>query len=492
MRMSKAFCKIAFVFMFSGYAIAASKDDDASERLSYKPLVISGEFVRPKELEPNVQFWKRVYSEWSSDEIALSDRDDLRLVYYVVKLPMSFDRIHRPTYENILKNAKEELVRVLQSLDEKRPSSERGLQGMERDVYIALKDIPDSDKYSHSDNIRAQVGRKDTFAAGLENSGHYDMEIRERLKASGLPEELVALVFAESMFFAPSHSKAGAKGLWQFVKGTAKQYGMYMNPLVDERLDPVLSTDAAIQYLKDAKRILGEWPLVITSYNYGTGIRRAADAVGSRNLVDIIRQYQGKRFGFASKNYYSEFLAALDVYANAQQHFPGVKPAQHWDYDMVKMPYSAYVRDLVAVDAVEKEWLLDHNPALSREVQNGQEIIPKGYILRVPKETARTFFIKLAKANQRQKDRAEAHIRIKHRANGKQTIKQIAGLYDVFVSSVSKRLGLQPGQRIKRGTVVEVRSEDTRYSEIPAPLYQPSFADSPKDAKKSRQGKKAV
>jgi membrane-bound lytic murein transglycosylase D len=92
----------------------------------------------------------------------------------------------------------------------------------------------------------------------------------------------------------------------------------------DDRLNPIRSTEAAAKLLRSNYDLLGDWPLAITAYNYGTGgIARAAEMFGG-DYARMVERYNGPRFGFAVKNYYAEFLAALEVYQHEEQYFPGI------------------------------------------------------------------------------------------------------------------------------------------------------------------------
>src|SRR5262249_5095074 len=140
----------------------------------------------------------------------------------------------------------------------------------------------------------------------------------------GLPVELALLPMVESGFNRYARSKCGAVGLWQFTRSTGKEY-MTVNGGRDDRLNPARATEAAAQLLLHNHDLLGSWPLAITAYNYGTsGMMRAVEATGGGDYCEILRRWDGPRFGFASKNYYSEFLAALQVYQYREAYFPGI------------------------------------------------------------------------------------------------------------------------------------------------------------------------
>jgi hypothetical protein len=133
------------------------------------------------------------------------------------------------------------------------------------------------------------------------------------LRRHNVPEELAALPLVESSFNPHARSKAGAVGLWQFIRATGKNY-LSITRRRDDRRDPIRATEAAARLLKHNYEALGSWPLAIMAYNHGKeGIQAARTAVGSSAAEVIIAQYEGPRFGFASRNFYPEFLAALEL-----------------------------------------------------------------------------------------------------------------------------------------------------------------------------------
>lgn len=339
------------------------------------------EFPRPDILLPNIAFWKRIYGELTSNQIVFSDYDDLGLVYRIINVPSS-----GKTREQAIKKGKLELAAVLKELETCQPESADDLKGLAKEVYLALEDNPRKDKYRRTDFIRAQNGLRDQFKDGYKRSGAHEQEIKARLRNAGLPEELIGIVFVESLFHPKSKSSVGAMGIWQFMRKTAYEF-MRVNQLVDERQDPIVSTDAAIRYIKSARKSLKEWPLVITSYNYGRGgMVKAVDMTQSSDFEVILKYYQNPRFGFAARNYYAEFLAAVDIYKQADQIFPEVEPVSGWVYEIVELPKAISVHDLLSTKSIEAVWLRTYNPALTTYAHNGKQILPKGFTLRVPPE----------------------------------------------------------------------------------------------------------
>jgi len=171
-----------------------------------------------------------------------------------------------------------------------------------------------------SERVRSQRGTRERFKRGLEISGRYDSQFRKIFRNAGLPEELALLPHVESSFQPAAKSSAGAVGMWQFTKSAAKTF-MPGNGRVDQRLDPVASAYGAARYLSYAYGKLGDWPTAITSYNHGIGGMKRAQSQAGRNFSNIVTAYDGPAFGFASRNYYAQFLAAREIASNPRQYF---------------------------------------------------------------------------------------------------------------------------------------------------------------------------
>ena len=164
------------------------------------------------------------------------------------------------------------------------------------------------------------------------------------LEQHGVPAEIAALPHVESSFNPAAYSKVGAAGLWQFMPSTAKRF-MRVDGLVDERLDPYSATEAAANLMLYNYRLLGSWPLAVTAYNHGPGgLRRAQEQLGTSDIAVIVKRYQGATFGFASRNFYVAFLAALEVDRNAEKYFGPIDALPDTQNTPVELP------DYIAVE----------------------------------------------------------------------------------------------------------------------------------------------
>ncbi len=261
-------------------------------------------------LEKRVDFWKKVYTQYGEDDVIIHDRVQVNLIYDVATESDQSSKI--ATVERAL----DEIRNNLDTPEDLSPAAKQI-----RDA-VAGYGLPLSASVLQElrDNVHTQRGIKERFRQGIIRSGRYVDGFQGIFTKQGLPEELALLPLVESSFENRSFSKAGAAGIWQFTRSTGRLY-LRVNRKLDDRLDPMKSTQAAARLLNDNYKALGSWPLAITAYNHGRGgMLRAQNEVGSE-ITSIINEYRGPLFGYASMNFYSEFLAAVEVYQNYDQYF---------------------------------------------------------------------------------------------------------------------------------------------------------------------------
>jgi len=338
-------------------------------------------FERPDSLQPAIGFWTRVYSEIDF----VHDSDNVAVVYETLRFNW-YDsaQVQERRIEEAVANY-ENYEGALHSLAS---GKRKNLTPREQKVLALWGDNASAVTLAAAANrIRFQRGQADRIRDGIIRAGAWEQRIRKRLREVGLPEGLAALPYVESSYNLHVESHAGAVGLWQFTRFTGRHY-LRVDDVLDERADPVKSTDGAIRLLANYYSKLHSWPLTITAYNHGlSGVRRAVRETGSTDIGDIIRTYTAPRFGFASRNYYAAFLAAGDVTRNAEKYFGKLRRQRAETYWTVKVPSYLAIDDLMRELAADADDIQALNPALQAAVWSNKKYVPKGYLLRLPAAT---------------------------------------------------------------------------------------------------------
>jgi membrane-bound lytic murein transglycosylase D len=333
----------------------------------------SGLFQIPGELEPAVEFWCKTYTLWHRSEVAFHDDRYMDVIYEVMVLPGYVGDSLTSEQKEMVSQRRDFWKAQLAGLERKLRYNEP-LNANDRQIIAKLESSGRQVNRvlnGAAERVHSQRGIRERFMHGLEISRSYDRQFRKIFRDAGLPEDLAYLPHVESSFQPAAKSSAGAVGMWQFTKGAAQTFmpaghrstGQRLagkrptghrlagkrptdhrhagkRPTghklagkrstshriavhrVDQRLDPFASAIGAARYLSFAYSKLSDWPAAITSYNHGIyGMMRAQDQVG-RDFVSIVETYEGPAFGFASRNYYAQFLAVREIASNPMQYFP--------------------------------------------------------------------------------------------------------------------------------------------------------------------------
>ena len=417
-------------------------------------------FPRPAEIEHDVQFWKRVYTEITTNEGFIHDDANLAVVYEKIRLPEGASYRQRSKH---VKNIKHKYERILRTLASGKRS---GLSYDEQRVLeMWPKDVSNSELRRATDRIRFQLGQANKFRAGLERSGKWKPFILDNLDKMGLPREIASLPHVESSFNDKAYSKVGAAGLWQFMRGTGRRF-MRVDHVVDERMDPFKASVAAARLLENNYAVTGSWPLAMTAYNHGAaGMRRAAEKLGTTDIVTVLRKYKSRSFGFASRNFYVAFLAAIEIDSDPHKYFPNLKLHEPADYEFVELPGYVKIDDLLKVTGLSRAELMETNPALRPAVWNGNKFIPKGYELRIDRRSvsnSKEIATKVASMSSNLMYAKQKPDRY-HRVRRGQTLSTIAARYRVRLSDLVALNNLRSRHTIRVGQVLRLPQPGKRY-----------------------------
>ena len=332
------------------------------------------------ELRPWVEFWKLIFTRYDQTQVVFHHRDFPFIVYSTLNVGDLETAGTKQAKAELEIMVKAENMRIQEKLlelaDGKEPSNPA-----ERRLLSVFSHVPGdrSERLREAaqiEKIRYQRGIKDKFREALIRSGRYLPTMEQVFKDENLPVSLTRIPFIESSFDYQANSSVGAAGIWQFMKRTGKQY-LRIDSLIDERRDPILATRAAAAYLGDAYERLQSWPLAITSYNHGVGgMKRAIGDVGSNSMHKVILNYGGSSFGFASKNFYVEFIAALEVDQGSQKYFPGLVRDPSWDFDEIRLIKPLSLRELIKYSESSEEDILRLNPSFLSPITSGRSKIP--------------------------------------------------------------------------------------------------------------------
>ncbi len=301
---------------------------------------------------------------------------------------------------------------------------------------------------------RFTTSRRDVVGLWLQRSPQYLGMIRPVFRSKGLPDELAYTAMIESGFNPLAVSRAGAKGLWQFMAGTARLYGLRVDRWVDERLDPEKSTTAAAAYLRDLRLRYGSWHLAQAAYNAGSvTVDRAVRATGSADFWTLARTRFLKR---ETKDFVPAIQAAVVIGRDPGQYgFELGGAVTIPDLERVAVPPGTELRKLAASTGISVQTLRSLNPVLIRGVT------PPGttWELRVPPGTRQDILAALASrkklASVNSVGRRAAGEVDHHTVRPRDTVSSIAKLYGVSIGNVVRwnnledRDSIRPGDRLR-------------------------------------------
>jgi membrane-bound lytic murein transglycosylase D len=412
------------------------------------------EFPEPEAMRSAVAFWMRVYLEVTTNGGLLHDARHLGVVYEAVRLEPDSSRHGRERHVDARRRHWEAVLRRLGRGGEPASERERAIAQM---YELELGRVPTArDWRDAAERVRFQLGQRDKFRDGLIRAGAYEDEMRAIFRERGMPEDLAFLPHVESSFNVRAYSKYGAAGVWQFMRGTGRRF-MTVNYVIDERLDPIRSTHAAARLLAENHRILGTWPLALTAYNHGAGgLARAVRNLGTNDIGEIVFRHQSRSFGFASRNFYAQFLAARRIVRSYESWFGPLERDVPEVVDEVELPYFAQIDDVERYLGVSRSVVQDLNPALRPPVFRSGKRLPRGYLLRLPAGTvqgdAQAWLAQIPETGRHGAQHANTY----HVVRRGDTLSTIAGRYRTSVGRLVALNNLPGRHRIYPGQVLQL------------------------------------
>lgn len=342
---------------------------------------------------PNVNFWFMIYTQFDSSSVVLHDKNNLSIIYKV----LDFSPLHEK------KLSKNTLYVLQQKLsEEKLKSLKKDLESLSKDpfsqspdakkIYRVLKHANIELPISKSDrsifftklknSLRTQTGQKNFIRDGVIRSLPYQGFLSKYFINRKLPKELLAIPFLESSFNPRAHSRVNALGAWQFMPLIASYYVPKRTNKTDYRSNVGISSLAAGFLLSENFQIMKSWDLALTAYNSGPKhlLKTKRELAGNKvNLEAIIKHSNSQHFGFASKNFYSEFLALAHMLAYREEVFEGLHKHDRSDVDNELKFYLTKCPLKLPMELNED--LMDDVHFHNHHIIDIQTQLPRGFIL---------------------------------------------------------------------------------------------------------------
>jgi membrane-bound lytic murein transglycosylase D len=316
-----------------------------------------------------------------------------------------------------------------------RERAEEAAKSVSHDLPLTVNDVV----ASYLNFFQTPRGRA-IVENGLRRKGKYDDMIARVLKEEGVPQDLIYLAQAESAFQPLALSRAGARGIWQFVQWRGNEYGLKRTWWVDERMDPEKATRAAAQHLRDLYGLFGDWYLAIAAYNCGPGnVQKGVERTG---YADFWELYKRNVLPRETKNYVPIILALTLIAKDAAHYGISVDPEREVETDVVKPGRAIDLRLVAETIDADVATLRTLNPSLLRMATPDDP----GFVLHLPKGTSEMFSAEIADIPA---DKWVSWRR--HRVESGETLTSIAKKYRVTPGAIAAANDLEAGTGLEAG-----------------------------------------
>ncbi|MHA7834211.1 MAG: LysM peptidoglycan-binding domain-containing protein [Algiphilus sp.] len=433
-----------------------------------RPTIDASLLERPPILQPAISFWRHVFGKYSQHQVVIHARDYPNKIFTVLdyrdEVARGMDAAAVATMRR--RETRQTIGRIDALLGEIAAANGRhaGLSDDAKAIVELFADLDDPGIYSKvQGRVRAQQGVQERTRQGLERAGRYLPYMESVFAERDLPPVLTRLPLVESSFDTRAYSKVGAAGVWQFIPSSARRY-MRLDYMLDDRRDPWNSTRAAAAHLSDDYALLQDWPLAITAYNFGrSGVKRALETVDGDSLADLIRDYEHPRFGFASRNFYASFVAAVDVEQSRERWFDiPLRPAEPARFDEVETKHYVAWSTLQRLSGWDPENFRLHNPAYGELVRQEQLLVPPNHRIRVAPGRGKTFARAYLALNDGELHARQREAFITHRVRRGETLSEIARRHGTSASRLQQLNGLRSAHRVRIGQALRIPAPSNR------------------------------
>ncbi len=354
---------------------------------------VQAAFKVPPAIKPLVDFWLQIYGQYSAYQALIHDRENPALIYEVVDLRDLFLAGRSAVVLELeikarlqKKIAKYQAAFLALASGTKQRSAVIQTPEYQRIVTLIPNNLkqPRHRYLEYKKRMRVQTGLRDRVIDGIQTAKPFFSAMEDIFKNYNIPTDITRLCLVESSFNTHAISKAAAVGVWQFLERSAIGEGMIVKPGlgIDERRSAIKSTIGAAKMMKRNYRILDDWGLAIIAYNHGP-----------KNLVPLRKTFKGDQFiklldpnfksplGFASKNYYAEFIAMLHAERYRQELFGIENYPENYTTEMVTIDRPVNMFSLSTRFNIPLYRLKQFNP----DVFKLDQLLPKGTRIVLPK-----------------------------------------------------------------------------------------------------------
>lgn len=291
-------------------------DFEVIEKIFSRKTIVSNDFPISDSFNIRAKFWLYIYGVLPSSSVIIHSKSNLSIIYNLLDFsklwqsklsPLNFSLIQSDLAQVEVTKLKERIINLCKDKDYKKKALE---------IHASLvSDIQKPCSYYQkiANNLRLQTGKKDISSSSLNRYYNLKPFLDELHKTFNVPIQIDAIAFLESNFISYAHSHAGAYGIWQFMERTGNYFFPKINSSIDFRANPYTATLGAYHLLRQNFSILKSWELAIPAYNFGVNqilLAKRALKKDKISLDYLFKNYTSTTLGFASKNYYANFLAA--------------------------------------------------------------------------------------------------------------------------------------------------------------------------------------
>jgi len=347
-------------------------------------------------LKRRTQFWVDIYTKYNRNQQVIHDKDRPYIIFRIVggirskyaQMILNKKKYSVKDYE--LQREKDYYFKLVNNVRQKVCAGQPLKTYEERNIVRLYEQYMGTTFFSRNCQqviyMRSQQGMRETFIEAIRTSGQYMEKIKIIFESKGVPMEISCLPFVESMFNIRARSKAGASGVWQFIRTTGRRY-LRIDSYFDERNSPIKATFAAAKLLRYNFEKTGSWPIAITAYNHGlNGMKRAIKTLGTKDFAVILRNYKSPSFGFASQNFFAEFAAARHVYRNRKYYFGDVKSQQPLRFKMLEVSKPIRIKKFLKLASLDREVFSKLNPDILEKAYKYNKVLPKGFMVMIPRK----------------------------------------------------------------------------------------------------------